>query len=183
MISVRTSSADETRAVGSALAAVLRPGDVVLLTGDLGAGKTTFAQGVAAGLGVAEPVTSPTFVLLRPYECGPPHTAGNPTGVRRLLHADLYRLEHTTEVSDLALGELVEDEAAALVEWGDVAAPLLGAAVTVGLAAGGGGADAVDEIEAGDGACARVVTVELPADRAPQARALAERLGTAGSRG
>lgn len=171
MISIRAASADQTRAVGAALAAALRPGDVVLLTGELGAGKTTFAQGVAAGLGITVPVTSPTFVLVRPYECAPPHTAANPTGVRHLLHADLYRLEHTTEVSDLALGELVEDEAAALVEWGDVAAPLLGAAVTVALAIGDGEAEDASD----DDGTHRVLTVELPADRGTEARTLAER--------
>jgi tRNA threonylcarbamoyladenosine biosynthesis protein TsaE len=174
VITVRTAGADQTRAVGAALAAALRPGDVVVLSGELGAGKTTFAQGVAAGLGVTEPVTSPTFVLVRPYECAPPGTAGNPTALRRLLHADLYRLEHTTEVSDLALGELVEEEAAALVEWGDVAAPLLGATVTVALGSGDGDADD----DAGDDQ--RIVTVELPPERAAEARTLAGRLDAIG---
>ena len=137
MIVLRSSSAEATRAVGAALATVLRPGDVVLLVGDLGAGKTTFAQGVAAGLGVAEQVTSPTFTLLRPYPCAEPATTANPTAVRTLLHADLYRLERAREVAELGLGELVEDGAAALVEWGDMAGPVrLGAvAATVRLSA------------------------------------------------
>lgn len=125
---VSSDGPDGTRALGAALAGCVAPGDVVLLTGDLGAGKTTLAQGFAAGLGVDEPVTSPTFVLLRPYRCGP-------GPVRTLLHADLYRLEQLLEVAELALGELVEEEAVALVEWGDVAAPLLGDdALTVALA-------------------------------------------------
>lgn len=172
MIRTRTSSVQQTRAVGAALSGVLRPGDVVLLVGDLGAGKTTFSQGVAEGLGVTEPVTSPTFVLVRPYDCAEPGTEANPTRLRRLLHADLYRLEHTTEVVDLALGELVEDDAAALVEWGDVAAPLLGATVTVTLGeepTGHGGAH-------GAGDDARTITVELAPERGADRRAVAARL-------
>jgi tRNA threonylcarbamoyladenosine biosynthesis protein TsaE len=122
-----TSGPGETRALGAALARLLRPGDVVLLTGDLGAGKTVLAQGVAAGLGVTDPVTSPTFTLVRPLPCGP--DAGDPAGpgpVRTMLHADLYRLDHLRQVVDLGLGELVEDDAVAVVEWGEAAEPLLG---------------------------------------------------------
>jgi tRNA threonylcarbamoyladenosine biosynthesis protein TsaE len=115
----RTGSADDTRALGVALSGVLRPGDVVLLTGDLGAGKTVLAQGIAAGLGVTDAVTSPTFTLVRPLPCGP-------GPIRTMHHADLYRLEHRREVVDLALGELVEDDAVAVVEWGEAAAAVLG---------------------------------------------------------
>jgi tRNA threonylcarbamoyladenosine biosynthesis protein TsaE len=123
----RTAGADDTRALGTALAGVLRPGDVVLLTGDLGAGKTVLAQGIAAGLGVTDSVTSPTFTLVRPLPCGP-------GPIRTMHHADLYRLEHRHEVVDLALGELVEDDAVAVVEWGEAAAPVLGPDVlAVGL--------------------------------------------------
>jgi tRNA threonylcarbamoyladenosine biosynthesis protein TsaE len=93
---------------------------MVLLVGDLGAGKTVFAQGFAAALGVAGPVTSPTFALVRQYRCG----VGSP--VSMLLHADVYRTVSVGEVADLALAELVEEDAVALVEWGDVAAPALG---------------------------------------------------------
>lgn len=127
VIEARTTSPQDTRALGQALAGTLRPGDVVLVSGDLGAGKTVLAQGVAAGLGVPDAVTSPTFTLVRPLPCGP--DAGDPTGpgpVRTMLHADLYRLEHRHEVVDLGLGELVEDEAVAVVEWGEAAEPLLG---------------------------------------------------------
>ena len=124
-----TTGPDDTRALGAALASVLVPGDVVLLVGDLGAGKTVLAQGIAVGLGVTDTVTSPTFTLVRPLPCG--HGP-----VRTMLHADLYRLEHRREVVDLALGELVEDEAVAVVEWGEAAAPLLGAdALTVRIVA------------------------------------------------
>ncbi len=118
-IEVRSESAESTRALAARLAAASRPGDVVLLVGGLGAGKTTFAQGFARGLGVVGPVTSPTFTLVRQYPC-------QVTGITTLFHADVYRLDSLAEVADLGLAELVEDEAVALVEWGDVAAPVLG---------------------------------------------------------
>ncbi len=157
-----TTSAHATRDVGAALSGALRPGDVVLLVGELGAGKTTFVQGMAAGLGVAEAVTSPTFVLVRPYRCAPPGSARNPTALRTLLHADLYRLERTGELADLALGEMVEDEAAAVIEWGEVAGPVLGrGALTVRLTAD----DDLGEQE-------RRVGIEIPEDRQADAEAL-----------
>lgn len=114
-----TRSAEATRALGRAIAVLSQPGDVVVLAGDLGAGKTTFAQGFATGLGVADPVTSPTFALMRQYRCavGP---------VQTLLHLDLYRLDRLAEVADLGLAQLVEEDAVALVEWGDVATAVLG---------------------------------------------------------
>ena len=118
-----TASPDATRALAGRLAGLCRAGDVVLLVGDLGAGKTVFAQGFAAALGVAGPVTSPTFALVRHYRCGP----GRP--VSGLLHADVYRTGSVGEVADLALAELVEEDAVALVEWGDLAAPALGDSV------------------------------------------------------
>ena len=129
-VRLRTRSAHDTRALGEALARGLGPGDVVLLAGDLGAGKTTLAQGIGVGLGVVDHVTSPTFTLVRSYPCTAP-------GVRTFLHADLYRLERMGEVVDLALAELVEDDAVAVVEWGDVAQPVLGPdAISVRLAEG-----------------------------------------------
>jgi tRNA threonylcarbamoyladenosine biosynthesis protein TsaE len=109
-----------TRDLAGVLARLCRAGDVVLLVGDLGAGKTVFAQGFAAALGVTGPVTSPTFALVRQYRCGP----GSPVGT--LIHADVYRTGSTSEVVDLALAELVEEDAVAVVEWGDLAAPALG---------------------------------------------------------
>jgi tRNA threonylcarbamoyladenosine biosynthesis protein TsaE len=102
--------------LGGVLASLLRPGDTVLLGGDLGAGKTTFTQGLAAALGVSGPVTSPTFVLLRSYRT----SAG-----WDLLHADVWRLEPLQEVIDLAIPELLEEGAAAVIEWGELAAPAL----------------------------------------------------------
>ena len=127
---VVTQSAEETRALAALVAPLCRAGDVVLLVGDLGAGKTTFAQGFAAGLGVEGPVTSPTFALVRQYRC----RAGSP--VSTLIHADVFRTSSLDEIAGLALAELVEEDAVALVEWGDVAAPALGAdALEITLAA------------------------------------------------
>lgn len=114
MSAARTKSADDTRALGAALAELARPGDIILLTGDLGSGKTVFAQGFAQGLGVTERVTSPTFTLARSY-----------TGRCRLHHLDVYRLDHLQEAIDLGLPELVDDEAVSLIEWGDVVVPAL----------------------------------------------------------
>ena len=119
-VEATTDSADATRELARRLARLCRSGDVVLLVGDLGAGKTVFAQGFAAALGVPGPVTSPTFALVRHYRCG----AGSP--VTTLIHADVYRTGSVGEVADLALAELVEEDAVALVEWGDLAAPALG---------------------------------------------------------
>ncbi len=110
-----TTSPDATRALAERLAGVARRGDVIVLEGPLGAGKTTFAQGFARGLGVEGPVTSPTFTLVRQYPCV----------LGQLVHVDVYRLEHLAEVADLGLADLVED-GVALVEWGDVARRALG---------------------------------------------------------
>jgi tRNA threonylcarbamoyladenosine biosynthesis protein TsaE len=125
-----TPDVEGTRALAGAVAGLCVPGDIVLLAGDLGAGKTAFAQGFGAVLGVDEPITSPTFALLRQYPCG----LGP---IRTLLHADVYRLDHLQEIVDLGLGELVEDGAVAVVEWGDVAEPVLGSgSLTVRIVAG-----------------------------------------------
>jgi tRNA threonylcarbamoyladenosine biosynthesis protein TsaE len=132
-----TIDVEGTRALAGAVASLCVPGDIVLLAGDLGAGKTAFAQGFGAALGVDEPITSPTFALLRQYPCD--HGA-----IRTLLHADVYRLDHLQEIVDLGLGELVEDGAVAVVEWGDVAEPVLGSgSLTVHIVADPVGADPV----------------------------------------
>jgi tRNA threonylcarbamoyladenosine biosynthesis protein TsaE len=115
-----TDSPEATRALAGRLARLCRAGDVVLLVGELGVGKTVFAQGFATALGVPGPVTSPTFALVRHYRCG----AGSP--VASLIHADVFRTGSVREVADLALAELVEEDAVALVEWGDLAVPALG---------------------------------------------------------
>jgi tRNA threonylcarbamoyladenosine biosynthesis protein TsaE len=125
---------EDMRRLGAALARVLHPGDTVLLGGDLGAGKTTFTQGLASALGVGEPVTSPTFVLVHSY----------PTrGGWDLLHADVWRLGQLQEVIDLAIPELLEEGAAVVVEWGELAAPAL-AADCLHVAIDFGAADAPD---------------------------------------
>jgi tRNA threonylcarbamoyladenosine biosynthesis protein TsaE len=111
----RTRTADDTRSLGAALAPLLRPRDVVVLTGELGAGKTTLVQGVARGLGADEHVASPTFTLVREYT----------SGRVPLAHVDLYRLEREQEVIDLALDELEDGQRVLLVEWGDPVAELL----------------------------------------------------------
>jgi tRNA threonylcarbamoyladenosine biosynthesis protein TsaE len=116
----RCATAEKTVAAGEAFARVLKSGDIVLLSGTLGAGKTTFVKGVAKGLGVSERVTSPTFTMVREHECS------NDLGVETLHHSDVYRVETLDEVLDLALGELVEDSAVALVEWGELAASVFG---------------------------------------------------------
>jgi tRNA threonylcarbamoyladenosine biosynthesis protein TsaE len=104
---VVTSSAAETETIGEHLGKRLRTGDVVLLTGELGAGKTTFVRGVARGAGSAAPVASPTFQLVRVYP-----------GRLLLAHVDLYRIERDAELSDLGLEELA-GQGAVVIEWGD----------------------------------------------------------------
>jgi tRNA threonylcarbamoyladenosine biosynthesis protein TsaE len=110
MTSVVTHDAGETRALGRALATVLAPGDVVLLAGGLGAGKTELTKGIAEGLDCDAPVVSPTFTLAREYQ-----------GRIRLLHVDVYRLEDGRELTDLGLEDLAGDDAVTVVEWGDTA--------------------------------------------------------------
>ena len=107
-------TADATRDLAAALAALLQSGDVVVLTGDLGAGKTTFVQGAARSLGVTEPVTSPTFTLVRRYR-----------GTRPVHHVDVYRLDRLQEVIDLGVDDLFEPDGVTFVEWGDVIEGLL----------------------------------------------------------
>lgn len=102
-------TAEAMHDLGRALAALLRPGDLVVLVGDLGAGKTTLAQGVGDGLGVRGPVTSPTFVLSRVH----PSLVGGPA----LVHVDAYRLGSADEVDDLDLDASLE-ESVTVVEWG-----------------------------------------------------------------
>ncbi|HEX9530797.1 MAG TPA: tRNA (adenosine(37)-N6)-threonylcarbamoyltransferase complex ATPase subunit type 1 TsaE [Acidimicrobiales bacterium] len=128
MISALTKSPDDTRELAAAVSTLARPGDVVLLAGELGSGKTVFAQGFGRGLGVEGPVTSPTFTLVRTYR-----------GRLPLVHADVYRLDRLQEIVDLGLAELLDDGAVALVEWGDVAAATLPADyLEVRFAFGGG---------------------------------------------
>jgi len=122
-LSLHATSLDATHAVAAALAGLSRPGDIILLAGEMGAGKTAFAQGFGRALGVTEPITSPTFTLVHSYDTGGP----------TLHHADLYRLDQLAEVADLALGELAEFDGIVLVEWGDVVESTFGEHLVVRL--------------------------------------------------
>jgi tRNA threonylcarbamoyladenosine biosynthesis protein TsaE len=115
MIRLRTKSVDDTRALAFEVAALSRPGDIILLAGDLGAGKTAFAQGFGRALGVVEPITSPTFTLVRTYD----------EGRFPLIHVDVYRLDHLQELVDLGIMEILDGDGVTLIEWGDAVAPLL----------------------------------------------------------
>ncbi len=105
VLTFASKSAEETRRLGEGIGALLRAGDVVLLSGELGAGKTVFVQGIARGLGFEGSVSSKSFVLLGEY-----------AGRVKLYHADLYRLESAEEVAELALDELSAD-GVLVVEW------------------------------------------------------------------
>mgnify|MGYP001583795348 CR=1 FL=1 len=107
-----TQSAEETRAAGRAFSRQLQPGDVVLLEGPLGSGKTLFVQGIAEGLGASIPATSPSFILMQEYTLG---------GDRVLRHLDLYRLrDPRVDLDRLGLPELLMDQAAiTVIEWAD----------------------------------------------------------------
>ncbi|MGH3661001.1 MAG: tRNA (adenosine(37)-N6)-threonylcarbamoyltransferase complex ATPase subunit type 1 TsaE [Micromonosporaceae bacterium] len=106
-------TAEDTRALGERVAAVLRAGDLLVLTGPLGAGKTVFAQGIGAGLRVTGPVTSPTFVIARVHDPDPADGGRLP-----LVHVDAYRLGSVAEVDDLDLDADL-DQSVTLVEWGE----------------------------------------------------------------
>jgi tRNA threonylcarbamoyladenosine biosynthesis protein TsaE len=113
-IDLRAETPEDTRNIGRAIAPLLQPRDAVALSGELGAGKTTLVQGIAVGLGVDEPVVSPTFTLVREYR-----------GRLHLAHVDVYRLERIQDVMDLGLEEIGEGEAVLVVEWGDAIDVLL----------------------------------------------------------
>ena len=108
-VEITATTAEETRALGVELGQSLRAGDLVILSGDLGAGKTTLTQGIGDGLGVRGAVTSPTFVISRVH----PSTVGGPA----LVHVDAYRLSGLDELDDLDLDASLE-ESVTVVEWG-----------------------------------------------------------------
>ena len=111
---LRAPTPDDTRAIGRAVASLLRAGDVVALGGELGAGKTTLVQGAATALGVAEPVLSPTFTLVREYR-----------GSLPIYHLDVYRLNRLQDVLDLGFEEMTDAGGVTFVEWGDAIEALL----------------------------------------------------------
>ncbi len=109
-----TRSPEETRELGRRIGALAQPGDVYLLSGNLGAGKTCFTQGIAVGLGIDEYVMSPSFVLLREHQ-----------GRLPLYHVDLYRLESVDEVADLGLDDYLYGKGVCVVEWAERARSVL----------------------------------------------------------
>lgn len=122
--------AEATEAAGRRLAEVLQPGDLLILTGPLGAGKTTFTRGIGAGLGVRGPITSPTFVIARVH----PSLVGG----AELLHVDAYRLDTAEQLWDL---DLETEAAVTVVEWGRGKAEKLHSdwlEISIDRAAGGG---------------------------------------------
>jgi tRNA threonylcarbamoyladenosine biosynthesis protein TsaE len=112
-LTLTTDGPSSTRAAAAAIAAVLEVGDVVALSGELGAGKTCFVQGAASGLGIDARVTSPTFVLVREYRGRVP-----------MVHTDVYRLDRLTDVRDLG-DDVMSPEVVTFIEWADAVAPLL----------------------------------------------------------
>lgn len=114
-LQIITRSPQETQALGKALGSLLRGGEVIGLEGELGSGKTTLIQGIARGLGVTEPVTSPTFTLAATY-------SGKNIP---LYHLDLYRIEKAQEFTSAGLEDLVWGKGIAVVEWADKASDLL----------------------------------------------------------
>jgi tRNA threonylcarbamoyladenosine biosynthesis protein TsaE len=123
MITLTAPHQIDTAGIAAVIADLAKPGDMIVLIGEMGAGKTYFAQQFGKSLGVSEPITSPTFNLLHNYSGGrvPMH------------HADLYRLERTGELADLGIAELVEAGGVALVEWGDVVGEDIGDGLTITL--------------------------------------------------
>jgi tRNA threonylcarbamoyladenosine biosynthesis protein TsaE len=144
----RTHSAEETHSLAQGIGALLRAGDVVVLEGELGTGKTVFAKGIAVALGITEPVVSPTFTVVREYDAPLP-----------LVHVDVYRLDHLQELHDLGFDDLVGSDAVTVVEWGDHVSALLPA-------------DRLDvRLEPGDGDDDRVVTITCAGLSWPSRRA------------
>ena len=111
---LHTATPEETEALGRRLGGLLRAGDVIALSGDLGAGKTVLARGIAAGAGAAGHVASPTFTFLREYH-----------GPVTIYHADLYRLDRPQQLEDLGLDEILDGNGIVVLEWAEKARPLL----------------------------------------------------------
>lgn len=134
----RSASATATAAFGAALAEALQPGDVVVLCGDLGAGKTALTGGIARGLGLADRVTSPTFALVHRYDDGPVVVA----------HVDAWRLDSAAALEDLGLEDVLDVGVITVVEWGDIVTGALPAErCTITLALGRALEDRIITIE------------------------------------
>lgn len=108
MVTIKTSSPEETLAIGRELAKLTSPGDVICLAGDLGAGKTLLVQGMAQALGVQDKVVSPTFTIMNVY-----------SGPITIYHFDLYRLEQAAELRDIGFDEYLGGDGVAIIEWPD----------------------------------------------------------------
>jgi len=124
---VVTHSPEETMALGAELAQELKAPVLVLLLGDLGAGKTTLTKGIVAGLGAApeEEVTSPTFTMIHEYGRASSGQAADRDSAVRVYHVDLYRVETARELETLGLEDLLAERAAVIVEWGEKLGPVL----------------------------------------------------------
>lgn len=116
-LSLVAATADETQGIGKAIGSLLEPGDLLLLQGPIGAGKTCFTQGLARGLGLAARVTSPSFTLANVYEPSP--------GRFPLYHLDLWRIKSPLEALGIGLDEYLTGEGAVVIEWPDVAVDLM----------------------------------------------------------
>jgi tRNA threonylcarbamoyladenosine biosynthesis protein TsaE len=166
-VTLTVSAATQMRALGRALATLLRAGDLIILSGGLGAGKTTLTQGIGEGLGVRGPITSPTFVIARVHPPLPPAGHGGVADLlaaRRpsLVHADAYRLGSVLELDDL---DLDTDTAASVtvVEWGEGLAEGLAAdRLEIAIAPEPGGPDGLDDVGAD---LARTVRISAVGER------------------
>lgn len=133
MLHLHAQSPADTQQIAGAIAVFVRPGDLIVLAGEMGVGKTFFTQAFGRTLGITEPITSPTFNLVHSYS----------NGRLQLHHADLYRLERTGELIDLGLGDL-QETGVVIVEWGDIVGDALGDALVVRLK-GSANASSLDE--------------------------------------
>lgn len=115
----KSKSKEATLKLGQSLGRVLNGGDILCLAGDLGAGKTALAQGIAAGLGISADVTSPTFTLIQEYKVPPRDSS------LRLVHMDLYRLQHPEEVEVIGVEDAFQTDTICLIEWPEIAADYL----------------------------------------------------------
>lgn len=132
-----THSAAETRSLGEALSISLRPGDVLVLQGDMGAGKSEFTRGIARGLGILGPIASPTFTILQAYD----------SGRLPLYHFDWYRINDPEELFEIGAEEYLQGDGVAVVEWAERAPELLpDAYLLISLSNGAGDDDRIIEI-------------------------------------
>ena len=117
---IETNSAEETFAFGKRIGQMARPGQVFTLVGDLGVGKTVFTQGVAVGLGITEPISSPTFTIIQIYE----------EGRMPFYHFDVYRIGDPEEMDEIGLDEYIYGEGVCLIEWANLIRDMLPSRVT-----------------------------------------------------